>query len=590
MRPPVGPMRPPPSGGDGGGGGGSSSSSLSLFAAAAAALAGPEGVGEEGEEGEGEGEEDTSPAAVAQRQQQARLDRVIAQFGLPVTHEVHMQKHAKPVTTLDVDRSGARMASGSLDFKMRLFDFHGMKEDRRLAFKEVEPHESHGLVGVSYSPSGSHLLVATGSAQPRVYDRDGNPGRLFRKGNYNLSDMVRTDGHVSAVTGAHWHPTDANTMITSSTDGTVRTWDLRGKTHFEELLCWQVLKARSEQGRRAGVTRCRWSPDGKQILAGCQDGSLQLWQQRTRYGLPDATARDAHGNGNEVTGLAFDADGGCKIASRGMDDTLKLWDVRKFQKPLRVFPGLDVVHSGADCVFSPDGAVVAAGTAVDSRSTKERGCVVFFDVEGHSPDPICEVPLGFGESPISLVWHPVLNQILVGTSAGNVVALYDPKTSKKGALFSVGKHTTNKARSQYFSSVDVTGGVILTPHALPMFADPRGKKEQRALDRKDPLKSRKPDFPGTGPTRPDFVDRNHNLTAKVVEIRAKERYLDKDARAELLKYDAVAKANPTWVEPSYAVTQPTKILAAKTAQQEQEDLAKQLKGKGQSFLGGGELK
>ena len=76
----------------------------------------------------------------------------------------------------------------------------------------------------------------------------------------------------------------------------------------------------------------------------------------------------------------------------------------------------------------------------------------------------------------------------------------------------------------------------------------------------------------------------------VVQQRTKDRYLDKDARAELLKYDAQAKANPIWVDQAYAKTQPVKILAKKTAQQEKEDLKKQLKGKNQAFIGGSELK
>lgn len=571
QRPPAGPARPAQGQAMGPPGGAPNSASSTSASTAPAPAA-----------------ESLSPEQLAQQRAQQKLDRVAEQFRLPVTHEIHLQRHAKPVTTIDIDRSGARMASGSLDFKCRIFDFHGMKENKRQAFRELEPHENHGVVEVSYSPSGSHLLVATGSAQPRVYDRDATPVVLFRKGNYNLSDMARTVGHIAAVTGAHWHPQDANTMITSSTDGTVRTWDLRGKTHFEELLCWQVLKARSQQGRRVGVSRCRWGPDGKVILAGCQDGSLQLWRHRARYGLPDTVVRDAHGKGNEVTGLCFDADGGCKIASRGMDDTMKLWDVRRFKEPLRTFGDLEVVHSGADCVFSPDGSVVVCGTSVDSRNSKARGRVVFFDVEGHSDEPIYEVPLGFGESAISLAWHPVLNQVLVGTSAGNIVALYSPQHSKKGVMFSVGKQA--RARSEYFSSVDVTGGVILTPNALPMFADPKPKREQRQLDRKDPIKSKKPDFPGTGPTRPDFVPKNYNYTAAMVEQRTKERYLDADPRASLLEYDAATKADPYWVEPSYAATQPVKILAEKTAQQEKEDLKKQRKGQNQSFIGGSELK
>jgi hypothetical protein len=213
---------------------------------------------------------------------------------------------------------------------------------------------------------------------------------------------------------------------------------------------------------------------------------------------------------------------------------------------------------------------------------------VFFDVDGHSDKPVYEVPMGFGESAVSLTWPSVLNQVLVGTSAGNIVVLYSPEYSTKGVLLSVGK--TAKSDSGFYSQANEMGGVIKTPHALPMYADPKPKKEQKALDRRDPLKSRKPDFPGSGPTRPDFVPKNHNYTTMIVEQRTKDRYLDQDPRAELLKYEEQTKANPYWVDQAYAATQPVKLLAEKTAQQEKEDLMNQLKGKNQSFLGSSELK
>ena len=39
-----------------------------------------------------------------------------------------------------------------------------------------------------------------------------------------------------------------------------------------------VIKARDKQGRRAAVTTCVFSRDGKMIAAGIGDGSLQLWK------------------------------------------------------------------------------------------------------------------------------------------------------------------------------------------------------------------------------------------------------------------------------------------------------------------------
>lgn len=41
--------------------------------------------------------------------------------------------------------------------------------------------------------------------------------------------------------------------------------------------------------------------------------------------------------------------------------------------------------------------------------------------------------------------------------------------------------------------------MIHNPHALPLFRDQPSRKRQREKDLKDPLKSRKPEIPITGP-------------------------------------------------------------------------------------------
>lgn len=43
------------------------------------------------------------------------------------------------------------------------------------------------------------------------------------------------------------------------------------------------------------------------------------------------------------------------------------------------------------------------------------------------------------ESPSSVVWHPVLNQIIVGMRDGGVKILYDPDMSVRGACLIEGR-------------------------------------------------------------------------------------------------------------------------------------------------------
>lgn len=62
----------------------------------------------------------------------------------------------------------------------------------------------------------------------------------FVKGDPYITDMANTKGHTALVTGGQWHPTEKNIMMTCSYDGTMRIWDLNGKTTFEMLINMHV--------------------------------------------------------------------------------------------------------------------------------------------------------------------------------------------------------------------------------------------------------------------------------------------------------------------------------------------------------------
>lgn len=64
----------------------------------------------------------------------------------------------KYVASIDVDHSGSRVASGSRDYSVRLFDFNGMKSDLR-SFRKIEPFDGHPVHAVSWSPSGNAQIT-----------------------------------------------------------------------------------------------------------------------------------------------------------------------------------------------------------------------------------------------------------------------------------------------------------------------------------------------------------------------------------------------------------------------------------------------
>ena len=68
---------------------------------------------------------------------------------------------------MDVERSGARVVTGGMDYQVCLYDFNGMKADGR-PFRELMPQEGHPVHAVTYSPSGDALLVVTGEPRAKV--------------------------------------------------------------------------------------------------------------------------------------------------------------------------------------------------------------------------------------------------------------------------------------------------------------------------------------------------------------------------------------------------------------------------------------
>ncbi len=105
----------------------------------------------------------------------------------------------------------------------------------------MEPQPGYPVVGFSWSSTGDRFLCAFSSVQPSVLDREGVELLRFVRGDMYITDASHTKGHTHPVTGCSWHPSEAARVLTSSADGTLRSWDLEGPRGLEErLLCAQV--------------------------------------------------------------------------------------------------------------------------------------------------------------------------------------------------------------------------------------------------------------------------------------------------------------------------------------------------------------
>ncbi|XP_041974755.1 gastrulation defective protein 1 homolog [Aricia agestis] len=466
---------------------------------------------------------------------------------IPNSHEVEMHHGTKAVVALAVDPSGARLATGSIDYEVSFWDFAGMDTSMR-SFRTLQPCENHPIKALQYSATGDSILVVSGSAQAKVLDRDGFEVLECVKGDQYITDMARTKGHTAALNSGCWHPHIREEFLTCSQDGTLRIWLTENPKQHKA-----VIKPRQKGGLKTNPTSCAFSRDGNTVACGCYDGSIQMWDHRKNYVNTSCLLRDAHQNQAEMTSIAFSYLGSY-FASRSNDETLKLWDLRNFKKPLNVFDNLFSRYEQTDCNFSPDDAMVFTGESLQ-RNQKE-GRLIFYNTKTFEEAAHINVTKSHV---IKAIWHAKLNQMFVGCGNGVVKCYYNNKRSLRGAKLCIVKTHRKKQSMEVVSSQQ-----IITPHALPLFRQEklRTSKKKMEKDRLDPLKSRRPDLPITsgqggrvaasGSTLSSFVIRNLGLSKRVND--------EQDPREAILKYAKEAEENPFWVAPAYKKTQPMPIF------------------------------
>uniref|UniRef100_A0A8D2ZKN4 WD repeat-containing protein 70 n=1 Tax=Scophthalmus maximus TaxID=52904 RepID=A0A8D2ZKN4_SCOMX len=461
---------------------------------------------------------------------------------IPDTHEITLQHGTKTVSALGLDPSGARLVTGGYDYDVRFWDFAGMDQALQ-AFRSLQPCECHQIKSLQYSVTGDAILVISGNAQAKVLDRDGFNVMECVKGDQYIVDMANTKGHTAMLNNGCWHPKIKEEFMTCSNDGTVRTWDLSSEKKHKA-----VFKPRSFQGKKVTPTCCTYSRDGKLVAAGCQDGTIQIWDRNLSVSPKTHTYQPPQCANNVVAV----GDAGHLVTG---DDTLKMWDIRNFKKPVNVATGLTNNFAMTDCCFSPDDKLLVTGTSV--KRDEGNGKLVFFSTELRLTDVV------------RCLWHPKLNQIMVGTGNGLAKVYYDPVKSHRGAKLCVvkSKHKEKHAET-------LTQDYIITPHALPMFREARQRSTRKQLekDRLDPKKSHKPEPPVSGPGRGGRVAAHGGtLSSFIVKNIALDKSDDSNAREAILRHAKDASENPYWVAPAYKQTQPDPVFAEESEEDEEAE-------------------
>ena len=252
----------------------------------------------------------------------------------PLSHELIIPAHTKPISSITLDPAGTRFVTSSHDTTIKFFDFHAMSTTHLHSFKTLEPSEAHHIHSVAFSPldNGQHLLVVPAAPQAKILTRDGDTVLEFVKGDPYLRDMHNTKGHVSEISGGCWSPMQRGVVVTAGTDSTVRIWDVQSRRGHRDIM---VHKSRGKGGR-SRISAVAWcggvtggsgsgsagSAGGGMIGTMALDGVLSIWNAGGPYSRPVMEVRDAHAKETWTGGLTFSSDGRL-IATMGQDQCIK---------------------------------------------------------------------------------------------------------------------------------------------------------------------------------------------------------------------------------------------------------------------------
>ena len=489
----------------------------------------------------------------------------------PVSHEMVLKTHEKPTTTLTADTSGSRFITGSTDCTIKFHDFASMTPNSLHAFKSVDPtatksstsSETHPVQHVEFNPnSPSQVLVINATPQAKIFNRDGDQLKEYVKGDMYLRDMHNTKGHVSAITTGTWHPTNKDFFVTAATDSTLRIWDVNMPLTQRDVIVHKSRAAGS--AGRTRMTAVAWGTSlqgGKNMLvAAALDGSLVMYDGDGNCSRPSAEIREAHTKDTWTGGLDISSDGRT-VVTRGGDNTIKLWDTRKFKSPVSIVEHQSTSdqYPNSDIRFSPNSSSILTGSL--------DGSLHILNPATLEPELVTAVTPG---SPlITLLWHEKLNQILTGSANAETHVLYNPSTSTRGASMVMSKApkrrhidddpTLTTDTSAGLSGDSVSNGSI--PHAGTSYASRHPTIGLTVSGRsRDP---RRPHVPTTTPfakSQPDEQHIKNNIPLSSMR--------DEDPREALLKYADKAKNDPMFTN-AWKETQPKTIYRDLSDDEEQ---------------------
>ena len=223
-----------------------------------------------------------------------------------------LEGHKKAVNAIAIFPDGKRMASGSRDGTLKIWDL-----ETRAELATLTGH-THIVTAVAVLPDGRRLVSASWDQTLKVWE--------VATG----AELATLTGHTDRVTAVVVLP-DGRRLVSASADKTLKVWDVEMGA---ELV---TLTGHTDEVKVVVVV-----PNGYELISASADKVLKVWKVEAR-----AKPAILKGHTQAVTAVAVHPDGR-RLVSASADKVLKVWKVET-RAELAILKGHTQVTTHSRC-------------------------------------------------------------------------------------------------------------------------------------------------------------------------------------------------------------------------------------------------